>query len=338
MRPYSVTGRPMSRPLATIAITAFNAEDTITGAVASALAQDWRPIEILVVDDASTDTTAERIAAMAIDHPEIRLIRHPVNLGVAAARNTLVQSANGEFLIFFDDDDESVPHRVSAQIARIREYEARFRPVGPVLCHSARSQKMPDGSQRIEAAMGDDLSPDARAPCGLPVAERVLTGRPIAGGFGALATCSQAARRSGYLLVGGFDPAFRRSEDTDFAVRVALAGGHFIGIAEPLVHQTMTMSSEKTLSAEYEATLALLDKHRAVFGTTKAHRFARRWIEAKYEWLAGRRVRFLLKLAALLAQAPVQTAFRIAYALPMSGSRRGWRALHRHDAAAEMRP
>lgn len=322
-------------PLVTVAVTSFNAEGTIARALESALAQDWRPIEIVVVDDASSDATPQKIAAIAAEHPEIRLIRHGENRGVAVARNTLVASARGEFVVFFDDDDESVPHRVSAQIARIREYEARVAADVPILCHSARSQTMPDGTKRVETAMGADLDPAEPAPRGRRVAERVLLGRPISGGFGALATCSQAARRAVYTSVGGFDPAFRRSEDTDFAIRVALAGGHFVGIAEPLVHQTMAVSSEKTLSIEYEATLALLDKHRGVLGTAKMGDFARRWIEAKYEWLAGRRAGFALRLAALLFIAPVQTALRLSYALPMSGSRRAQRTLHRQNAHPE---
>ncbi len=322
-------GATVTRPLATVAMTAFNAEDTIGPALASALSQDWRPIEVLVVDDASSDATVDRIAAVAAEHPEIRLIRHPVNKGVAAARNTLLAEARGEFVIFFDDDDESAPHRVSAQISRIEAYEARFAPDGPVFCHAARSQTMPDGRRRIETTMGASLGPDEPAPSGLAVAERVLTGRPIRGGFGALATCSQAARLGAYAAVGGFDPAFRRSEDTELSIRVAQAGGHFIGIAEPLVDQTMTMSSEKSLAAECEATLAVLDKHRALFETPCAYRFARRWTRLKYEWLAGRRARFAMGLAGLAASAPLETGRRLAYALPMSSSRAGWRRLHR---------
>lgn len=317
----------MTRPLATVALTAFNAEDTIERALASALAQDWRPIEILVVDDASTDATADRVAAVAARNPEVRLIRHPENRGVAAARNTLLEAATGAFVVFFDDDDESVPHRVSAQIARIESYEARFSPEGPVICHAARLQTAPDGRERIEQTMG--RIEDRPAPHGRAVAERILTGRPLADAYGALATCSQAARRSTYAAVGGFDPAFRRSEDTDLSIRLALAGAHFVGVAEPLVRQTLTLASDKTLSAEREAMLALLDKHRALFADAQAQAFARRWTALKFEWLAGRRRAFILGLAELALRRPVETLKRLVYALPMSGSRAGVRRLHK---------
>jgi GT2 family glycosyltransferase len=325
----------VDNPLVTIAVTAFNAEDTIERAIASALAQSWRPVEILVVDDASTDGTVELVSSVARKHPEIKLIRHKENQGVGEARNTLIQAAVGQFVVFFDDDDVSVPHRVCTQIKRIIAYEHRFAPEGLVVCHSARRQTMPDGGKRIERAMGDRLALTEPAPSGKRVAERVLTGRPITGGLGASATCSQAARRSTYQHIGGFDPAFRRSEDTEFCIRAALAGGHFIGIAEPLVEQTMTLSSEKTLSAEYEAMMSVLDKHQSVFGTARAHSFARRWLWLKYQLLAGRRVSFAIGLAVLAIKAPLQTVRRFVYALPMSESRAGVRRLHLHASPAK---
>lgn len=317
----------MARPLATLAMTAFNAEDTIARALASALAQDWRPVEILVVDDASTDSTADQVAAVAARHPEVRLIRHPANGGVAVARNTLLEAAAGEFIVFFDDDDESVPHRVSTQIARIEAYEARVAQGVPVICHAARLQTAPDGSRRIEPTMGQ--REDHPAPNGPAVAERILIGRPLADGYGALATCSQAARRSTYARVGGFDPAFRRSEDTDLSIRLALAGAHFVGVAEPLVRQTLTLAGDKTLAAERDAMLSLLDKHRAVFADAGAHAFARRWTTLKFEWLAGRRGDFIVGLIGLSLSRPIETLRRIFYAVPMSGSRAGVRRLHR---------
>ena len=319
----------MAKPLATIAMTAFNAEHSIARALRSALAQDWRPIEIVVVDDASSDGTADVVAAIAARHPEVRLIRHLRNSGVAASRNTLIEHATGEFVIFFDDDDESITSRVSRQIARIEAYEADFAPEGPVICHAARQQILPDGSVRIEETMGQNEG--GPAPQGAGVAERILTGRPIANGYGAVATCSQAARARVYTLVGGFDPDFRRSEDTDLAIRLALAGAHFVGVAEPLVRQTMAVTSDKGLSAERAAMLALLEKHRAVFGGERAYRFARRWMELKFDWIAGRRVRFLAGLARLALTSPAQTARRLVYALPMSGSRAGLRSLYRDE-------
>ncbi len=99
----------MSEPLVTIGIAAFNAENTIERAVHSALVQSWRPIEIVAVDDSSIDETWEVLVRMAAIHSELRVYRNQTNGGVAVSRNRILTEARGEFVAFFDDDDESLP-------------------------------------------------------------------------------------------------------------------------------------------------------------------------------------------------------------------------------------
>jgi glycosyltransferase involved in cell wall biosynthesis len=204
--------------------------------------KSWRPVEILIVDDGSEDATPEILAELRKEHPEIRLIRHDRNLGIAATRNRILAEARGELLAFFDDDDESLPERVEAQRRRILEYEREFADGAPVICHTARLQLYPDGGQRTVPTMGEREG--RPAPAGLPVAERVLLGKRLKDAYGACATCSQMARLSTYAIVGGFDPMLARCEDTDLNVRLAIAGAHFVGIARPLVAQTMSKTAE----------------------------------------------------------------------------------------------
>src|SRR5262245_24963779 len=106
-------------PLVTIGITCFNATDTIQRAIASALKQDWPNKEILIVDDASLDGSAERLQEIARRQPELRIIRHDANQGYAGALNSVIKSSRGEFLAIFDDDDESRPERITKQWKRI---------------------------------------------------------------------------------------------------------------------------------------------------------------------------------------------------------------------------
>ena len=80
----------MNKPLVTIGITAFNAEDTVARALASALAQTWRPIEIIVMDDASADHTRAVIDAIAAQHNCIRVVASQRNSGPAVARNEII--------------------------------------------------------------------------------------------------------------------------------------------------------------------------------------------------------------------------------------------------------
>ena len=93
---------PLTGPfLVTIGITCFNARDTIGRAIASAQAQDWPAIEIVVVDDRSSDGSPDAVRALAECDHRIRLIVHERNGGTAVARNTVLANANGEFIAFF---------------------------------------------------------------------------------------------------------------------------------------------------------------------------------------------------------------------------------------------
>lgn len=319
------THAPMNL-LVTIGITAFNAQSSIKRAVHSALGQAWRPIEIVVVDDRSTDETARMLAELAAHHGEIRVFTQLQNGGVAAARNRIIDEARGEFVCFFDDDDESLPERVSAQIARILDYERASANGAPVICHTARQLFYPDGATQIAPTMGQVLG--RPVPAGLAVAKRIVVGTPLEGGNGSCPTCSQMARLSVYRALGGFDPLFRRSEDTEFCVRLARAGGHFVGLSAPLVLQRMTLTTDKSLEDEQRYASALLEKHRDLFDTEEGYRFARDWLELKNRWLAGRRWRFAAGLARLGVAHPVGTMQRLKRALPNLGINRAFRQFH----------
>ena len=90
-----ISGREaaMSTALATIGLTCFNAEDTVARAIASALAQDWPNIEVIIVDDASSDASASVIEASIAGDPRARFVRHARNTGPAGARNTVLSSS-----------------------------------------------------------------------------------------------------------------------------------------------------------------------------------------------------------------------------------------------------
>lgn len=315
--------------LVSIGITAFNAEDTIEGAVASALAQIWRPIEVVVVDDCSNDGTVTLLEGLALQHEELRIVRHRSNGGVAVARNSIIEAAKGEFIAFFDDDDESAPDRVGLQVNRVRDYERTHLKTGPVICHAARRVIYPDGSVRIEPTMGE--RPDRPAPSGIAVARRVLLGTPLPEGYGACPTCSQLARTQTYRTLGGFDPEFRRGEDTEFNIRLALAGGVFVGIAQPLVQQRMTLSSDKSLDGELDYAVRMLDKHRAVAESPRQYRFARDWLQMRHRWLAGHKGQALWGLFLLGFMHPVQSARRLLPAISTLGINRAFSRFHRGE-------
>lgn len=99
-------------PAVSVIIPAFNAVDTIEVTLRSILAQTFAPLEIIVVDDGSTDTTPELVARFA---PEVRLLRQ-ANQGCGPARNTGARVARGDWLAFLDADDTWLPPKLERQV------------------------------------------------------------------------------------------------------------------------------------------------------------------------------------------------------------------------------
>src|SRR5438477_5728062 len=125
-------------PVITIAITCHNAGDTIERTMRSALAQDWPNFEIVAVDDCSTDSSRAILEAWTRREGRLRLLRHEINKGYPGSLNTAIAAARGAFIAIFDDDDDSVPERLRAQVDRIIEYE-RKTGTGLVFCYANRN-------------------------------------------------------------------------------------------------------------------------------------------------------------------------------------------------------
>ncbi len=87
-----------------VIIPCYNQAHFLYEAIESVLAQTHHDFEIIVVDDGSTDSTAE----VAAGHPDVRYVRQP-NRGVATARNTGLRESEGEYLVFLDADDHLLP-------------------------------------------------------------------------------------------------------------------------------------------------------------------------------------------------------------------------------------
>lgn len=301
-------------PSVTIGITVYNAESTIEEAVNSALSQSLGAIEIIVVDDLSTDKSISNIDYLKNNYKKIRVIKNSKNLGVAACRNIIIKEAAGEFIAFFDDDDISLPERLAEQYERINKYQHDYADVSSVICHSARLQKFKGSSQKYIPTMG--VKRNKIAPQGLKVAERILYGKPLADGFGSCASCSQMGKTSDYRKLGGFDESLRRSEDTEYNIRFALNGGHFVGISKPLVIQTMTLTSDKNLQTELALTLQYMKKHKDFINERDSYRFCQQWLQIKYLFLLGQYRHFFITLLSGFLNNPIFTLKRILWSLP----------------------
>lgn len=93
----------------TIALPAYNVEEYVDACLKSIHDQLMPGVEVLVVEDRSTDTTWEWLDKWQRRWPELKLIRHSSNLGLSAARNTALDNASGQFIWFIDSDDVMLP-------------------------------------------------------------------------------------------------------------------------------------------------------------------------------------------------------------------------------------
>jgi len=106
-------------PLISVVIPAFNARGTVEGAIQSALAQSEKDLEVIVVDDASSDSTSE--IAKSFPDPRLRLIRNHENLGAGATRDRAIAAAKGKWLAVLDADDYWHPRRLEVLLAAAGE-------------------------------------------------------------------------------------------------------------------------------------------------------------------------------------------------------------------------
>jgi glycosyltransferase involved in cell wall biosynthesis len=119
--PVTVAGPAAGGPLVSVIVPAYNAAGTIGTALESVLGQSWRRLEVLVVDDASTDATAEVVAGYCARDPRVHLIRAERNGGTYVARNLALQRATGELVTCHDTDDWSHPHKIERQVRHLLE-------------------------------------------------------------------------------------------------------------------------------------------------------------------------------------------------------------------------
>jgi glycosyltransferase involved in cell wall biosynthesis len=109
-----------AEPLVSIVMTAFNSAATLEHALRACLAQTWPRLEVLLVDDASTDGGVALALRLADADARLRVLRMDRNVGTYAAKNAGIAAARGEVLAFMDSDDDCAPQRIATQLERLR--------------------------------------------------------------------------------------------------------------------------------------------------------------------------------------------------------------------------
>ncbi|MBP9027352.1 MAG: glycosyltransferase family 2 protein, partial [Phycisphaerae bacterium] len=98
--------------LVSILIPVYNNRRYVGAAIDSALAQTYEPLEVVVIDDGSSDGSLEVAQSYAQRDPRVRVIAHSRNQGLPATRNEAVERARGEIIANLDSDDTAMPNRV----------------------------------------------------------------------------------------------------------------------------------------------------------------------------------------------------------------------------------
>jgi glycosyltransferase involved in cell wall biosynthesis len=207
----------MKPNVVSVIIPVYNGEQFIAQALESVFAQDYRPFEVIVVDDGSTDQTP----ALVQQRKDVRYIRQE-NSGESLARNNGIKAAQGEFIAFLDADDLWMPEKLSRQMQLLHEHPE----YGAAICHVTfflgEGNVIPEGF-RPELLKSESVG---RVPSAL------------------------LARRTAFDKVGLFDPSLSTSQDVDWFAR-ANDQGLKIGIVSKVllrkrIHDTNASNSGPT--------------------------------------------------------------------------------------------
>ncbi len=190
-------------PDISVVLATYDRRASLPRAIASVLAQDDVRFELIVVDDASRDGTAEYLATLA--DPRIRVIIADRNAGPSAARNLGLEAARADIVAFLDSDDAYRPHRLAATLAAF----AAEPNLVCTLCSAVRHDRKGTREARVPAIELAAPAFEWALICDLiPVEATSIT-----------------VRRDAALAAGGFCERLRLTEDREFLIRLARHGG-----------------------------------------------------------------------------------------------------------------
>lgn len=234
----------MNNPLVSVIIPNFNRADVIMRAVGSALRQTHSELEVIVVDDASSNAAEMAASLKSIEDSRVQMIRHEVNQGGAAARNTGVAAARGDCIAFLDSDDEWLPEKIEKQLQN-----ASQQTDDKWLIYSQSGVLTTQGSEVRRGVMPMlGIRPDEA------IGDYLFAGR------GWLQTSSMLlpTKLARECL---FNPALRRHQDYDFLLRLEAQGCRFLMVPEPLVVVHWEDLHQSARGLDPESSLRFLDEY-----------------------------------------------------------------------------
>jgi len=289
------------KQLVSVVIPAYNAGKYLEHAINSILAQSYSNLEIIIVNDGSTDNTAD--IATSFTDPRVHLVSK-TNGGMSSARNAGVDEAKGEFLAFLDADDYWMPDKLEKQIALLESNPN----IG--FCSTLTRVETPEG-----AFVNEWACPDIK----ISTLHTIFTNcAAIAGSASSVLT-----RMNIHRAAGQFDETLTGLEDTDMWIRYA-AQNEYRCIPETL---TVILKREGSVSRNFQnmrsSALAVYKKNRKLLDKPSQGRFWRGCYAtilcdyAKWEARSGKKSKALFQLCCAFFYAPVSKA-RLCLSLSMA--------------------
>lgn len=207
---------PLKSPEVTVLIGAFNSAATLDRAIDSILAQTVSELELLVIDDGSTDDSLLVAGRAATRDERVRVLQMDCNVGISRSLNEGLRAARAPFVAIQDADDYSAPNRLATQLAVLRG-----RPDVAVV-GSRMLEMNPSGSEfqaRTKFAAGE--------------VDAVLMS------FNPIPNTSCCMRRDAVLALGGYDPRYRYAMEYDLWLRLA-ERWKLVSLDEPLSTRVMS--------------------------------------------------------------------------------------------------
>ncbi|MCS3863264.1 glycosyltransferase involved in cell wall biosynthesis [Salinibacter ruber] len=241
---------PITNLVVTAIVTTYDRPEQCKRALRSVRAQTYEPLEVIVVED-GTETDVQ--SWLDAEFPAADYIRHADNRGLAAARNTGLERASGEWVAYLDDDDEWKPERVKSQVAELQSLSPERLPeVGVVYCGVE--------CQNSGGAVLWTSDPDNSGELRSSIQE-----------IGASTLPSTFLFSRGALLdVGGFDESLPSSIDHDIWMSLATGGYHAITVDEPLV-----------ITYQTDQASMVTDTYPRIKGVEQ---YVRKWTPTYQEW------------------------------------------------------
>lgn len=262
------------KPLVSFCLKSYNGRRFLREALEGAFAQTYRPLEIVVSDDASTDGSWEEILDFLSGHPEppgveVRVSRNPANLGSVGNWDRLCEMARGELLVKADGDDVSVPERTS----RIVDAWIADGKRATVVCHSGW----------LIGTRGQRLGKLRRVTCGWPLGAAMAFSRHVFETFGRaadgrLVDDAVYARRA--LLLGP------ELDIPDRLVRYRLGSGMTSG--EWHVRACVTLCLRADLAAIEAVRTELEDLKARADGAVAGYEDGKARLDREWKWFKGK--------------------------------------------------